>query len=237
MRAMATEAHRLGRKVAIHARYDPTVRSAIDAGVDWIYHASYASAETVQRAADRGIAICPTLTYSANVVHFAEELGVHPGFVEVKRRELDALATLISRCRQSGVRLMAGSESGFAVTPYGECHTRELELFVTLGAVPEAEVIAMATGGNARELGVGDQVGTLAPGMLADLLIVDGDPLADIRVLHDRTRITALFKDGERVPVMQEVPTRRQLPHERHLTISANSLVGGPRARAAPGSR
>jgi imidazolonepropionase-like amidohydrolase len=235
MRAMVDEAHRLGRKVAIHARYEPTVRSAIDAGVDWIYHASYASADTVRRAADREIAICPTLTYSANIVHYAKELGVHQGYVDVKRRELDALATLISRCRESGVRLMAGSESGFAVTPYGEWHARELELFVTLGSMPCAEVIAMATRGNARELGMGDTVGTLAPGMLADFLIVDGDPLADIRVLQDRERIEAVFKEGRAVQLMRELPLRRQLPHERHLTIATATLTGGPRARAGTG--
>ena len=142
----------------------------------------------------------------------------------MKRRELDALASLIEGCRKAGVRLMAGSEIGFAVTPYGEWHARELELLVKLGGLTPMEALMAATKNNADTIGFAGQVGTLEPGMLADILIVDGDPLTDIRILQDRKRITCLMKDGQIIPVMDPLPSRRQLSHERNLTISIATI-------------
>ena len=224
MQGMVAEAHRLGRKVAIHSRYNPTVRSAIDAGVDWMYHASYATREEINRAADAQIAICPTLTYTANIVDYPDQLGVHQSYVDVKKRELDALGRLIEGCRAAGVRVMSGSEVGFAVTPYGEWHARELELLISIGGMSPMEALVAATKTNAEVLGLLAQTGTLEPGKLADVLIVKGDPLKDIRILQDRKKIAYILKGGKPVPVMDPLPLRHQMPHERNLTISTASV-------------
>src|SRR5581483_9700698 len=110
---------RLGRKVAIHARYAPTVRAALRAGVDWIIHGSFLGRDDVARVAEAGVPLCPTLTFTANIVEWGREAGVPPAYIDVKKRELDALVDSHQRTHAAGVPLMAGSETGFSVTPYG----------------------------------------------------------------------------------------------------------------------
>jgi imidazolonepropionase-like amidohydrolase len=224
-------AHRLGRKVTIHSRYAETVLAAARAGVDWLIHASYMRAGDVGFVRDARIPICPTLTFTANLVAHGQEVGVDPNYIETKRRELDALVDIHRRTFEAGIPMMAGSESGFSVTPYGEWHTRELELMVELLGMKPMDAIVAATSNNARAFGWERDVGTLAPGLWADLLVVDGDPLADIRVLGDRGRIAAIYKGGERVEQPAAPLARRRMSHERGFGISGTALH---RADAAP---
>ena len=95
---------------------------------------------------------------------------------------------ILTKAHQQGATIVAGSESGFAMTPYGEWHTRELELFVELLGMDDHEALLCMTrnGGRAMPRHGGD-IGVLAPGKLADILVVDGEPDRDVRVLADRT--------------------------------------------------
>ena len=97
--------------------------------------------------------LCPTLTLTANIVEWGAEVGVSPSYVEVKKRELDALVATCQRAYGAGIRLMAGSEAGFSVTPYGEWHARELELLVKLVGMRPMDAIVAATRDNAAILG------------------------------------------------------------------------------------
>jgi imidazolonepropionase-like amidohydrolase len=119
---------------------------------------------------------------------------------------------------------MAGSESGFSVTPYGQWHARELELMVKLLGLSPMEAIVAGTHTNAEVLGWGAETGTLEPGRLADILIVEGDPLADISVLGKPERIQAVFKGGIPVPPTEQGRPRRRMPHERGFHVSARIL-------------
>jgi imidazolonepropionase-like amidohydrolase len=220
--AIVSTAHRLGRKTTIHARYAETVVAAVRAKVDWLIHASYMRRQDLGFVRDHGTPICPTLTFTANIVEWGKDAGVDPKYVETKRRELDALADIHSRARETGITLLAGSESGFSVTPYGEWHTRELELMVELlGLSPMAALVA-ATRDNAAALGWTD-AGTLEPGKRADLIVLDGDPLADIRVLGQPDRMVAILKDGSEVE-RGAVPQRQRMAHERGYNVSATVL-------------
>ena len=223
MHAIIATAHRLGRKVTIHARYAKTVVAAVRANVDWLIHASYMKREDVGLVRDAGIPICPTLTFTANIVEWGKEAGVDPNYIETKRRELEALVDIIGRCHQAGIPLMAGSESGFSVTPYGEWHTRELELMVSHLGMKPMDAILTATRNNATAFGWTD-TGAIKPGSRADLLVVDGDPIADIRVLGDPERITAVFKDGREVDRSRVVQRRRRMSHERGFGVSMHAL-------------
>ena len=91
-------------------------------------------AEDIGFVRDAGTPICPTFTFTANIVEWGKDVGVDPNYIEVKQRELDALADIHRRAYEAGIPLLAGSEAGFSVTPYGEWHTRELELMVDLSA-------------------------------------------------------------------------------------------------------
>jgi imidazolonepropionase-like amidohydrolase len=217
-------AKRLGRKLTIHSRYAETVLAAARAGFDWLIHASYMRREDIGFIRDKRIPICPTLTYTANIVERGKEAGVDPNYVETKKRELDALADIHSRAHKAGVPLMAGSESGFSVTPYGEWHARELELMVKLLGLSPMEAIIAGTRTNAEVLGWSGTTGTLEPGKSADILVVEGDPLADISVLGQPERIQAVFKAGVPVLPPAERIARRRMSHERGFHVSASIL-------------
>jgi len=219
-------AHQLGRKVAIHSRYANTVVAAVRAGIDWLMHASYMRAQDIGLVRDAQVAICPTLTFTANIVEYGRDAGVDPNYVDIKRRELDALIDIHKRSHEAGIPLMAGSEAGFSVTPYGEWHSRELELMVKLLGMKPIDVIRSATSINAAMFGWQGEVGALKPGLQADLLVVEGDPLDDISVLADAQRLE-VYKGGERVDQRSE-PARRRMAHERGFNISANVLHRPP---------
>jgi imidazolonepropionase-like amidohydrolase len=225
LQLIARTAKALGRKLTIHARYAETVLAAARAGFDWIIHASYMRAADIGFVRDRAIPICPTLTFTANIVEWGQEAGVDPNYIETKKRELEALTNIHRRAHEAGIPLMAGSEAGFSVTPYGEWHAREIELLVELIGLSPMEAIIAATRTNARALGWGDQLGTLEPGRVADILVVEGDPLADISVLGKPERIQAIFKDGKPVSrTSQNEQSRRRMSHERGFHVSSRIL-------------
>lgn len=217
-------AHGLGRKVTIHSRYAKTVAAAARAGVDWVIHASYMDAGDIGLLLDRQVPICATMTYTANIVQHGRDVGVDPNYIEVKKRELDALVKAHRKAIEAGVPMMAGSEAGFAVTPYGQWHAREIELMVELLGMKPLDAITAGTFNNAKAFGWEQEVGSLQPGRWADLLVLDGDPLADIHMLSDRKRITAIYKGGELVPRPDSPPTRRRMGHERSLAVSSVPL-------------
>ncbi len=209
-----TEAHRLCRPITIHARSRQAVADAATAGVDWIMHASFMDAPTLDLVLEKDIPLLPALTLLVNTLE--AEQGVLPQAArDGIRRELDAAVGVLSRARSAGATLVAGSETGFAMTPYGQWHTRELELFVDLLGMGHHEALLCMT--RNASLAVprhGTNVGTLTPGKFADLLVVDGEPDQDVGLLADPRRRVAVFKGGR--PVDGTAPTlRRQLPHER----------------------
>ncbi len=224
MCAIVGTANRLGRRTTIHARYAETVLAAAKARVNWIIHASYWRRQDVGIVRDARVPICPTLTFTANIVEWGKDVGVSPSYMEIKKRELDALAEIHQCAHKAGVTMMAGSEAGFSITPYGEWHARELELLVSVvGLSPMAAIVA-ATKNNAAAFGWDGDLGMLKPGFKADLIVVDGDPLSDIRVLGDQKRIKAVFKDGNEVDRTTPIADRRRMAHERSFTISAQPL-------------
>ena len=229
MAVVVDEAHRLGRIVMVHARYGPTIRAAAEAGVDCIFHASYIRPEDLEAVVKADTPICPTLTFSNNIVEWGREVGVSPGFVETKKRELECLANMVQQARAAGVRILAGSESGMSLTPYGHWHARELELLRNLGGLTAMEAIVAGTRNNAMAVGLDGQVGTLEPGRIADVLVVDGDPLADLGVLSDRRRLVTVLKEGREVNLTQYPEPRRRWSHERSYPIS-NTVLHSPYA-------
>lgn len=217
--------HQLGRKVTIHARYPETVMEAVRAGVDWVIHASYMRRRDIGQVRDSGIPLCPTLTFTANIVEHGADVGVDPHYIEVKRRELDALVEIYRVAHEAGIPMLAGSESGFSVTPYGEWHARELELMVECIGLSPLEAIAAGTLNNARAFGWDNELGRIVPGFRADMVLVKGDPLESIRILGDKDRLHAVLKDGELVPSAGAAePTRRRMSHERGFNISSDIL-------------
>ncbi|MBB3182434.1 amidohydrolase family protein [Variovorax sp. Sphag1AA] len=225
MACIVQTAHGLGRKVTIHSRYAKTVAAAARAGVDWVIHASYMDAADIGLLRDLQIPVCPTMTYTANIVQHGREVGVDPNYIEVKKRELDSLVKVHRRSIEAGIPMMAGSEAGFSVTPYGLWHAREIELMVELLGMSPLMAISTGTYNNAKAFGWDNDVGSLQPGRWADLLLLESDPLQDIRVLGSRRSIAAIYKGGERVEKPDAPAVRRRLGHERSLAVSTLPLT------------
>lgn len=230
LQGIVEEAHRLGRKVAVHARAGQAVADAARAGADWIFHASFMTEAQLDVVAKSGAVLFPTLTLLANMSEWGSAVGVSDHLIGLCRKELTAAARVLSRARQMGVPLAVGSEAGFSVTPYGEWHAREMELFVEhLGFSSMAAIVAM-TSGNAAILGM-NSVGTIEAGKAADLIVVDGDPVADISVLQERSKITVVMKDGEVIDT--RLRDRKPMPYERFHPYATQQLTA-TKVRTAP---
>ena len=198
--AMVREAHRLGRKVAVHARGREGVLYAARAGVDILYHASRIDEEGVRAALGEGCSICPSLMLLVNNIEFAQpDDPSYDWWPNIQRRELAAASVSLRNAYEAGVPFLSGSESGFAVTPYGEFSARELPVMMRFLGISAAEVLQMATSGNRRMLRGGHEFDSLAPGKLADLVAFDGDPLADLAQLEERERFAAIWMNGRLV--------------------------------------
>jgi imidazolonepropionase-like amidohydrolase len=197
---MVGEAHRLGKKVVVHSRGNEAVLYAARAGVDVILHASWMDDETIDTVKRSKSLLCPTLTMPVNNVEFSRPSDpAYHGFAHGHRAELESARVVLAKAYKAGIPFLVGTDTGFAITPYGEFHAKELELFVSMLGMSPAKALRCATENNALFLKNGARAGVLEPGRLADVLIVDGDPLADIRVLQDRTRFKDVLLGGESV--------------------------------------
>jgi imidazolonepropionase-like amidohydrolase len=197
--AIVDEAHRLGVRVAAHVEGLAGGRLAVEKGVDTIEHglSLHRQPDLLDAMARRGIVLVPTLsTFHDLAERFTDAFA--PALVEQAKRQLEeAYATLVA-ARSAGVTLAMGHDSG----PPGD-NAIELVRMVEGGLSP-VEGIAAATHGSARALGLPD-VGTVTAGAVADLLVIDGDPLADIRILHRPELISMVIQAGEVVAARSPV--------------------------------
>lgn len=213
-RIVADEAHRLGRMCTVHARSRDAVADAARAGFDVIFHASFIDDEGIDLCLRNGCVIVPTLPLLVNAIE-ATGGSANPanaGF----QREVDAALTNLARASRAGVPLVPGSESGWSPVPYGQWHAREMQIFVDdLGLSPGQALHAGTLGATRLFRRFGDRVGKLEAGRYADLIVVDGDPLADIGLLQKPSRFDLILKAGHPVDRTPPAP-RRPMHYERH---------------------
>jgi imidazolonepropionase-like amidohydrolase len=204
--AMVREAHRLGRRVAVHVRGAEGALYAARAGVDIIYHASQISDEAIRAALGEGCHICPSLSLLVNNIEFAQpDDPSYDWWPSIQRRELEHASISLRRAYEAGIPFLIGSETGFAVTPYGEFSARELELMMRFIGIDEAEVLRMSTHTNRALLRDGKHYDSIAPGKYADLVVFDGDPLDSIAQLQESARFIDIWMNGAKV-VLPEMP-------------------------------
>jgi imidazolonepropionase-like amidohydrolase len=207
------ESHRLGRKAIAHAVGREATLYAARAGVDLIFHGFDLDDECIAAMLESGSALCPTLTHPRNMVDFTQPHD--PAYLKGRVGQTEKRYRLgVARLRKAvaaGIPFMTGTDSGFAITPYGEWHAKELELFVDdLGFSPAAALRA-ATETNAGFMTGGDQLGALEAGRAADFIVLDGSPLADIRVLQDKRRLRAVYLAGKELRIADRPYDPRQV--------------------------
>ena len=198
--AVVTEAHRRKARVAIHSRGAGSTRAAAEAGVDWIIHADLAGPADLDAVAQAGIPIVPTMTFLAMVLEASGRYGQDVIQMDVNRmkRHFDGLIGVVEQARSRGIRILAGTDTGNnTFMPFGELHAKELEIFVRYCGFTPLEAISVATRDNAFALGLAGEVGVLEAGKLADVIVLDRDPVADIRVLQGGQHLACIVKDGK----------------------------------------
>lgn len=225
MRAVCDTAHELGVPVTAHCRNATSTRDAARAGVDLILHASFMDDEGLDAIVEHGAAICPTFTFLANLADHGAAVGAGAGMQDVFRGEIKATAAMIRRAFDAGVPILCGSESGFALTPYGHWHAREMEVFVQELDLTPVEAVMCATGNNAIAVRMQGEIGVVAPGMRADVLVVDGDVARDVTLVQDRRNLRAVISRGGLVDLDVPWPTRARIPGEKVGNWAAEILT------------
>jgi imidazolonepropionase-like amidohydrolase len=190
MQALVEEAHALDRRVMCHALGGRGLRIAVEAGVDSIEHGCYldAAPELLDRMAERGIFFVPTFA-----VYDYHRKSAFPHIRERARDLEEHHAASLSRALAAGVKIAAGTDAGGHGHPP---NALEIACLVRVGMAP-LQALRAATGWAAECIGREADLGTLEKGKLADLVVIDGDPLADATILQHPERIALVLKDGQ----------------------------------------
>jgi len=221
-RIIADESHRLGRLCSVHARSRDAALYSAQAGFDNLFHASYIDDEGIEACLQNNCVITPTLTLLVNLVE-AKQGMAGASSAQAFRAEIEAASQNLRRAYQAGVPLIAGSESGWSPVPYGHWHAREMEIFTTLLGLTPLQAIHANTLAATRLLPrYGHQVGKLEAGRLADVLVVPGNPLDDIKLLQKPGSFDYIFKGGS--PVKRRPAAPRQRMWYERTKIFLNGL-------------
>lgn len=180
--------------VTAHAHSADAIKMAVRHGIRAIYHCSFADEEALDllaAARDRVfVAPTPGIIYA----HLIDP-AFPPADPAEMRDALDSVRRVVPELRARGVRLVPGGDYGFAFNPVGK-NARDLQLFVDWFGMTAAGALRCATAVGGELMGQPGELGLIRPGYLADLLLVDGNPLEDISILQDQDRLAAIVKDG-----------------------------------------
>ncbi len=222
--ALVEAVHKLGKKVRAHAPSRSSILACARAGVDIIDHADRIDEECIEAILEAGSFVVPSMLWSERFLELAEPwnhdgtpLPISEGFPEspdavrarirAVREDFDYTCRAMPEAARAGVKMVVGDDFGTPIMPHGD-YISEFELYVKRLGIPPLDVLRWATRNGAELMGLGDETGTLEAGKLADLLIVDGDPLIDVSCLADRTKIRAILLGGRWVKNI--LPTRSQ---------------------------
>ncbi len=229
LRLVVDTAHDLGIPVVGHCRGAASVRDAARSGFDLILHATYMDDAALEAVVDAQVPIVPTFTFQANLLDHGARVNASPELQELFRREISESAAMLRRAYDAGVPLLCGTESGFSITPYGEWHYRELEVFVRDIGLTPLQAIRAATSENAYALQLPGETGAVETGRLADLLIIDGAVDEDVTLLGETDRIRHVFLGG-RLLDLPPLPPRRD-PSGWRVSHYGDAILTRARAR------
>lgn len=193
MAAAIEAAHERGVMIRGHIANRQAIMMAVDLGIDVIDHGDGMDRQCIERIVEAGIFVVPSMFFVYRLWEMVKQMN--PAMAESLRVDLDAAFAILPVAQEAGVKLVLGDDYGAVGFPHG-IYGEELEFYVKVAGIAPLEVVRWATVHGAELMGRGHELGTVTAGKLADLLVVDGDPVADIAVLADRDRILAVMKDG-----------------------------------------
>lgn len=195
MHAVVATAHNHNLKVTGHCRATDGIKNALLAGYDTLEHGTFIDDETLELLLQRDVPVVPALYFEQASIEHGPEFGMPQKVIAGHQETLEGGAESARRILKAGGRLGMGGDYGFAWNPHGD-YAKELAFFVDYVGLKPLEVITCATKTGAEILGRDHEIGTLEAGKLADVLVVDGDVVADISVLQDRRRFITVMQGG-----------------------------------------
>jgi imidazolonepropionase-like amidohydrolase len=186
-------AHERGALVRGHIANRDALHMALDEGIDVVDHGDGLDEAAIERMVGQGTFLVPSQLFPAR---FAEMMGGGGlGFTAAMAEDIERALTILPVANEAGVKLLCGDDYGAIGLPHGR-YADELEFYVKEAGIAAIDVIRWATRHGAELMGRGHELGAVREGFLADLLVVDGDPLSDIGVLQDRARLVGVMKGG-----------------------------------------
>jgi len=195
MHAVVQTAHNHKLKVTGHCRATEGIKNALRAGYDCIEHGTFIDDESLDLLLERDVPCVPALYFEKASILRGPEFGLPQSVIDGHQATLDGGVESALRILRAGGRIGLGGDYGFGWNPHGD-YAREISFFVNDVGLTPLEAIMCATKTGAEIMGRADEFGTVEPGKLADLLIVDGNVLDDITLLEDRTRFIAVMQGG-----------------------------------------
>jgi imidazolonepropionase-like amidohydrolase len=189
-------AHLRGAKVRGHIANREAILMALDLRIDVIDHGDGMDDECMERIIETGTPLVPSMMFPARFL--ASMGGSSLGFTDSMKADLDTMADALPKANAAGMRLVLGDDYGAMFFPHGS-YAEELAYYAEEIGIPTMDVIRWATKHGAELMGRGHELGTVTTGKLADLLVVDGNPLTDITVLQERANLVAILKGGQLV--------------------------------------
>ena len=198
--AIGDEARKRGVYLACHAQAAEAVKRAAKHGFRIVYHCSHADEEALDllEAKKDEIFVAPAIGLIYTRAHEAEKWGIKRGTKKDMGApaQLERMQKLYPKMRKRGIRVLPGGDYGFPYNPIGT-NARDLQWFVELLGYTPVEALVAATKLGGELMGRGDKLGQIKAGYLADLLVVDGDPARDVKILQDASRLALIMKDGK----------------------------------------
>ena len=195
LKAIVDEAHAFRRTVAAHCHTPDSVRMALLADVDTIEHCVFTDDDAIDKLASSGKYVVPTLAFrEESVIEQRRARGTPDFVIEQMLEKRDISYETFQRYLKAGIRIAMGTDT-HVDPPFGE-NAREIEIYARLGMTP-LQAIQTATRNAADALGLSGTLGTVEKGKIADLIAIDGNPLEDVSLLRDRSRIQIVMKSGK----------------------------------------
>ena len=195
MNAVVATAHNHGLKVTGHCRANEGIKNALRAGYDAIEHGTFMDNEALDLLLRRNVPCVPALYFEYASIEHGPKYGMPKSVIDGHKETLEAGAESARMILKAGGRLGMGGDYGFAWNPHGD-YARELTFFVKYVGIDTHTVLQCATRTGAEIMGLSNEIGTLEPGKIADILIVDGDVLKDISILENRDKFIGVMQGG-----------------------------------------